>query len=173
MSSGTPFAFRYDAERSVMVPKLPRLADRHYVDGQWYTLAIVEDRSGASHRHYHAAIKDAWLSLPEPWAERFPTETHLRKYALVKAGYCDVQEFAVSSHAEALRLAAFVRGIDEYAVVLTKDKTVQRFTAKSQNYRTMNKAEFETSKAAVLEVIAGIIGVTAGDLRANAARAAA
>lgn len=172
MSVEHPFAFRWDAALSIMVPLRPKQADQFYVDGKAYVLGIIEERSGASHRHYHAAIHEAWLNLPEELAARFPTETHLRKFALVKAGYADVQELVASSRAEALRIATYIRAIDEYAVVTVKDKSVQRFTARSQSYRRMGREDFQASKTAVIDIIASLIGVTSDTLLSNAQKAA-
>lgn len=164
-----PRVFKWSAERSVMVPLRPMQADRQYVDGEEYRLGVIEERSGSSHRHYFAAINDAWHNLSEEQSQRFPTSEHLRRYALIKAGYADVQEFAASSHAEALRIATYIGGIDSYAVVAVKGNTVQRFTAKSQSYRSMGKPEFNASKDKVLEIISAMIGVTPAELAKAAA----
>lgn len=155
-----PRYFRWDAERSVMVPLNPKHADKHFVDGEQYRLGVVEERSTNSHNFYFAALNNAWENLPDALVERFPTSEHLRRHALVKAGYCNVQEFVAASKAEAVRLATFVRGIDEYAVVTITSAVVQRFSAKSQSYKAMGKAEFEASKTKVLEIVSEMIGVT-------------
>lgn len=137
-----------------------RVADRHFVVGQIYPLEVREDRSGVSHRHYFAAIHEAWQNLPEDVAERFPTSEHLRKYALIKAGFRDERSVVCGSKAEAQRVAAFIKPIDDYAVVVSQDAVVVIFTAKSQSVKAMGKADFQRSKDAVLDILAGLIGTT-------------
>lgn len=143
-----------------MVPKHPRLADRHYVIGEAYYLEIREDRSAASHRFYFASINEAHGSLPEDLAERLPTPEHLRKFALIRTGYADQRTHVCASKAEALRLASFIRPMDEFAVVVTHEKVVTVWTAKSQSMRAMDKKTFAESKEKVLDFIASLIGVT-------------
>lgn len=152
-----------------MRPLNPRAADRQYVVGATYFLDHREDRSAASHRQYFAAINEAWQNLPEDYAERFPSPEALRKYALVKSGFRDERTLVASSRAEATRLAAFIRPMDEFAVVVVAEATVTVMTAKSQSMRAMGKAEFQRSKDAVLDVIAGMIGVSPRTLSAEAA----
>lgn len=145
-------------------PSIARRCAREFTEGEVYNLAHVEERSAASHRAYFAAVNEGWQSLPEHLAERFQTSEHLRKFCLIKAGYSDSETFVASSKAEALRLAAFIRPIDEFSVVTVQGATVTRFTAKSQSTRAMGKQEFEASKDAVLGKIADMLGVTADDL---------
>lgn len=163
-----PQYFTYDAERSVMVPRRPKLADKTYVDGELYRLGVIEERSENSHRAYFAELHSAWLNLPERESERFPTSEHLRKYALIKTGFYDADAFPCASKAEALRLAAFIRPHDEFALVVVKDATVTRYTAKSQSYKAMGRDEFQKSKTAVLDYVSSLIGTTREQLRENA-----
>lgn len=165
-----PIVFDWDGE--VMKPRHPRIADRHFVVGMEYVLAPVEDRSMRSHRHYFASINEAWQNLPEALAERFPTAEHLRKYALIRAGYRDERSIVASSKAEAQRLAGFIRPMDDFAVVTVNGAVVTVYTAKSQSMRAMGKADFQASKDAVLDVIAKLIGVETSELERNAGAAA-
>jgi hypothetical protein len=113
----------------------------------------------ASHRHFFAAVYDAWLNLPEKEAERFASADHLRKYALIRAGFRDERTLTCASKAEALRVAAFVKPMDDYAIVAVSEAVVRVYTAKSQNLRAMGRKVFAESKDAVLEVLAGMIEV--------------
>lgn len=153
----TPQPFRWSGD--AMLPLRPRAADREYVVGQAYQLAPVEDRSAASHRQYFAAINEAFANLPEDLADRFPTAEHLRKYALVRTGYRDERSIVAASKAEARRIAAFIKPMDEFCVVSVHDCAVIVWTAKSQSARAMGRKEFEASKAAVLDFLAETIGV--------------
>lgn len=166
-----PALFQWDGE--VMKPVRPtqRLCDVQFTVGEVYSLQPIERRSAASHKHFFAAIHEAWLNLPEHLAERFETDEHLRKYALVKSGFADQQQIVCSSNAEALRLAAFIRPIDTYAVVSVEGRVVTRFTAKSQSMAAMGKEVFQRSKDAVLDYIAGLIEVQPRELAAAGAAA--
>lgn len=155
---------RWDGESFVPERGHARRLDNVLVVGERYTLEVVEARSALSHRHYFAAVNEAWGNLPDPMAERFPTSEHLRKYALIKSGYADHRQLVAGSRAEALRLAAFVRPMDEYAVVGTEGAVVNVWTAQSQSMRAMGKARFQQSKDAVLDVLARFLGVERTDI---------
>lgn len=129
-------------------------------EGEVVTLAPVEDRSAASHRQYFASINEAWANLPDDLADRYPTADHLRKAALIRAGYRDERTFACNSRAEAVRLAAFLKPMDDYALVALSEAVVVVYTAKSQSMRAMGKATFQKSKDDVLAALAAMIGVT-------------
>jgi hypothetical protein len=153
-------------------PRYRRQCDREFVVGENYPFAIAEERSAATHRHYFACVREAWINLPEDMQERFPTEDHLRKYALVKAGYCDERSIVAASNAEAQRFAAFVKPMDDFAIVTVALRVVTVRTAKSQSARAMGKQVFQESKQRVLEVLADLLNVSADDL-ARTARSAA
>jgi len=168
-----PIPFRWDGE--AMHPVSQRFAvaaDRAFVVGEVYHLVEHHDRSMRSHNHYFAAINDAWLSLPEHYAERFPTSEHLRKWALIRAGYADSRQFVCGSKAEAQRLAAFMKPMDQYAVVTFAEAAVTVWTAQSQSMKAMGRKVFQESKDRVLDILAGMIGVTAPELAREAGMAA-
>jgi hypothetical protein len=73
--------------------------------------------------------------------------------------------------AEAQRVAAFVKPLDDYAVIVVREALVSVYTAKSQRIRAMGKHDFQRSKDAVLEILAGLIGTTTKALT-NAGEAA-
>lgn len=170
MNTPAPMVFTWDGE--AMVPKLPRLADRHYVVGEQYRLAVEEERSHASHNHFFAAIAESWKNLPDDQAERFATPDAFRKYCLIMEGYRDERTFVAASKAEALRLAAFVKPMNEYAVVVVRECVVVVWTAQSQSKKAMGAKAFADSKQKVLDRAASMIGVSSDTLAANASRAA-
>lgn len=163
-----PLPFQWNGEAMVIRPSFQKRADELFVIGESYTMEVVEERSAASHRHYFAAINEAWANLPEHLADQFPTAEHLRKKALIRAGYRDERTFVCASRAEAIRLAAFLRPIDDYAVVSIDGTAVVQLTAKSQSQKVMGKDAFLKSKADVLETLADLIGVATPDLHAHA-----
>ena len=166
-----PLLFTWDGE--AMVPFRSALADRHYVVDGTYSMAPYEDRSVRSHNHFFALVASAWQTLPEDLADQYPTPEHLRKRALIKTGYRDERSVVCSSHAEALRVAAFTKPIDDYAVVIVRENVVVHYTAKSQSIRAMGKELFQQSKVAVLDELARLIGVTPDQLQRNAPAVAA
>jgi hypothetical protein len=173
MSAPPPINFQWDGV--AMVPASPffaRMCDKRFTVGEVYRLEEISERNMASHRHFFASIAEAWQNLPDYMSERFPTSEHLRRYALVKSGFCDQRTIVCSSKAEAQRMAAFVRPMDEFAVVTANESVVTVYTAKSQSVRAMGKADFERSKTAVLEYVASLIHVNPDVLSQNAGRAA-
>lgn len=174
MSNNTSVLCTYegDGKFRAVTPAWERRADANYVIGERYLVEAQEQRSAASHNHFFACVQAAWHSLPPCIVERFRSPDHLRRYALIKSGYCDQREFACRSVAEANRLAAFIEPMDSYAVVSVSNAVVTVFTAKSQSLRAMGNKEFQKSKDAVLNVIAEMIGTTV-DMLAKTAQDAA
>lgn len=167
--TAVPFYYTWDGEAMIPLPRFQKACDAAFVAGERYKLEPIEERSALSHRHYFAAVNDAWLNLRETEAERFATSEHLRKWALIKAGYHDERTIVCSSKAEAHRLAAFIKPMDEYAVVLVFDATVRAYTAKSQSLRAMNRKDFQESKDKVLAILSDMIGVKPAELEGAAA----
>jgi hypothetical protein len=162
-----PVEFQWDGE--VMRPArhyLPR-CHKQYVVGEAYPMIPHEDRSTNSHNHFFAAVHEAWKNLPEKMTARFPTSEHLRKWALIKAGYADERSIACDTADEALKIASFIKPMDDFAVLVVADATIKVFTAKSQSARAMDKKDFQESKQAVLDIVAEMIGVDAATLSAN------
>ena len=157
--SAPPIVFQWTGSAMEPAGRFARECDRYFVVGERYTLSEWQDRTQRSHNHFFACVAEAWKNLPEDQAERFPTPEHLRRFALIKSGHHDRTEFVASSKAEALRLAAFLRGFDEYAVVVVRDNVVARLTAKSQSRRAMGAKDFAQSKNDVLHLCADLIGV--------------
>lgn len=130
------------------------------------TLTIWRARTKRTHNHQFAWLHDALENLPEkyldePWAQ---TEDHLRKYALIRTGYFNCQTIPVDSREEAMRWATILREMDSYCIVVARDDVVYRYTAQSQKMKEMGRDRFQKSKQAILEFIAGLIGVHHEDL---------
>lgn len=147
-------------------PRFVRLANERYGKGEVLNLEHIEERSSASHRHYFACVNEAWKNLPEDKASEYPTAEHLRKRALIKAGFATMTDYVCSTKAEAVRWAQNLRKeADEYAVVLVSDSVVRVLKAQSQSQKAMGKERFQASKDAVLTAIADLIGVTTDELK--------
>jgi hypothetical protein len=164
-----PLACTWNGEAFEPLPRFHNACNARLVVGHVYTVEEVKARSLPSHRHYFAAIREAWQNLPDEAAIDFPTTEHLRKYALIKTGYRDERRIVASSKGQARKLAAFVRPMDEFAVVTREDNVVTVFTARSQDMKSMNKEEFSASKDAVLDLLASMIEVKRRELEKAAA----
>lgn len=168
----SPLPFMWDGEAMQVRPGFQRQADQQFCVGESYRLAPVEDRSDVSHNHEFAWLRDAWASLPEALSDRFPSPAVLRKWALIQAGFCTVTDHVCQFKTEARRTAEILRAqTDDYAVVLIEGTVVRVLKAKSQSRKAMDKAEFQASKTAIMEIVAGLLDVpveTLADLRAAA-----
>lgn len=148
-------------------------------DGETVTVSIERGRSGKSHRHQFAWVKDAWMNLPEhladrPWAE---TPRALRQHALIATGYHETYVVDCGSSAAARRVMASLiaaerkahrdpkSGEPGYAVGRIRGPVVQIWTPESQSCRAMGGDRFKESKAAILDWIAAQIGVTPDKLK--------
>lgn len=172
MTTIPPIMFRWDGE--AMWPLRPQYADRYFVIEETYPLSPWEERSMISHAHQFAFVAEAWKNLPEqyrdqPWAQ---SPTHLRRYALIRCGFCNTQTYACGTKAEAERWARNLRPIDEYSVVTVEGTTVFRFTAESQSRRAMGRKRFQESKQAIMDWLDDLLQVDPG-ATAEAARTVA
>lgn len=173
MSDNLPIRFKWDGEW--MIPASLRQLDtcnKQYVVGQFYTLADWEDRSLASHGHQFAWLAEAWRNLPENIADEYPTPEHLRKRALIQAGYYDEQIIDAGSKAAALRVASAIQIREPFSLVIVRGALVVIRAPKSQSRHAMNAKEFQDSKTKVLEIVSALIGVKPEELTANADKAA-
>ena len=155
-----PMLMTWDGEALKPTRRFQKIADQRLVIGEIYRVDPEEERSVASHNHYFAAVNEAWRNLPEDVAERYPTSEHLRKWALIKTGYRDERSIVCATNTEALRVAAFIKPMDEYAVVLVSEAVVLVYTAKSQSTRAMGKETFTVSKDAVINLLATLLATT-------------
>lgn len=153
-------AAMWDGEHFAPLGRFRKLCDQDFVVGQVYTLEAILERSGNTHRHFFARVHDLWLTLPEGVAERFKSSEHLRKWALIKAGYADQRSIVCADEFEAQKVAAFVEPIDTYAIVAVTQNIVTIYTAQSQALKAMDAKRFQQSKTAVLDIISELLGVT-------------
>lgn len=153
---------QYLGEGQFQAPKgHAKRCDRDLVIGETLQWEVHRERSAESHRHYFAVIADAWGNLPEVLAADFPSPEHLRKHALIKAGYCTVNRLVFPDNAEAIRAAAFLQSLDTYAICEVSGRVVTVYRAKSQSIKAMGKATFQKSKDDVFTAISQIIGADA------------
>lgn len=163
----TPLALRYmgDGEFRALHP---RLADKALVIGEVHRWEIVSDRSADSHRHYFAVLNEAWQNLPEALAMDFPSPEHLRKWALIQSGYCTMTKLAFRTNADAVKAAAVMQALDDYAEIGIHENAVVMRRATSQNMRAMNRTVFQESKDKVLQAISHLVGADVTELKGAA-----
>jgi hypothetical protein len=155
-----PVLYSWSGEAMVPLTRFDDLCNRQFVVGENYLLDVVTPPSTASRNHYFAQLSDSWKNLPDRIAKRFPSPSHLRSWALVKAGYADEKQIVYANNTEAVKGAALIRTLDEYAVIRVIDEIVIVWRAKSQSARAMGKEEFNKSKQAVLDIVSGLINVS-------------
>ena len=153
----TPLDFQWSGE--AMIPRYPRHADRLYTVGQDYALVEHVETSSKSLRHEFAWLREAWANLPDNLADQFHSPEHLRKRALIDAGFYHETVIDAGSNAAALRVAAYARHKDEFAHIVVRGPLVVERTAKSQSRRSMDRTEFQASKTALLDIVSAMIGV--------------
>jgi hypothetical protein len=117
-----------------------------------------KQRSPQNHSHYFAALHDSWLNLPEAISGEFPSPEHLRKYALIKAGYCSITKMVCRFNKDAVEAANFISQIDEFALCNIAANVVTVYRARSQSYKSMGKEQFAKSKSDVLEIASSMVG---------------
>lgn len=119
---------------------------------------MTEHRSAKSHDHFFACVNDAWKSLPESLGDEFPSPEHLRKWALVKAGFCSESKIVCASNDEAIKLVMSAKAMDKYAVIEIDGKVVTIWRAESQRKDAMGREEFQRAKDRALHIISALIG---------------
>jgi hypothetical protein len=167
-----PLLFRWEGDCMRPIGRYAKEADANFVIGSNYRLGPVDERSDASNDHQFAWINEAWRQLPEDIADQYPSPTHLRKRALIEAGFYNEMAIDAGSNAAAIRVAAGFRSHDEFVIAVIRGPIVLVRAAKSQKRRLMKAADFQKSKTAIMEIIAGMIGVSPDDLEKNAGQAA-
>ena len=167
-----PLLYKWDGESMRPIGRFAREADANFVIGANYRLGVIEERSEISHDHQFAWVAEAWKNLPEDLAEQYPSPTHLRKRALIQAGFYTEMAIDAGSHAAAIRVAAGFRSHDEFVVAVIHGSIVLVRTAKSQKKRLMGAKDFQASKTAIMEIIAQMIGVSPDTLERETGRAA-
>lgn len=134
---------------------------------------MAEHRSKASHDHFFACVNEAWKSLPESMADDFPSPEHLRKWSLIKAGFCSETRIVCANNSEAMALAIKATAMDKYSVIDIdgKDndgKAVTIWTADSQRRDAMGRQAFQEAKERALHIISELIGTDAATLKGAA-----
>ena len=138
-------------------------SDGYYQIGTTYVLVEHSMRSTRSHNHYFASLHEMWSTLPEEHSKTYPTPEHLRKKALIATGWATHTDYPCDTSRDAIMLAGILAIKDEYCIVKISSDTVRCFSAMSQDYRSMNKEEFQRSKDDVLGFVSKLLGTQPGE----------
>lgn len=150
---------RWTGDSLAPINRFHNIANAHFVVGEVYNIAVVEQRSMKSHAHLFASVTEAWRNLPERLDSEFPTEDHFRKRGLIQCGFFYQQEIACATRAEAVRWMEILRKRDQHAVYSISGNIIVERIAKSQSLKAMAKDEFERSHQALVEWAWGLVGI--------------
>jgi hypothetical protein len=167
-----PILYCWNGEGFEPTPYYRRLCSRLFQIGRVYRLEQVEQRSMDSHKHYFAALNTAWMNLREDHPEQFQSPDEMRKWALTHTQFRDVREYRANTKNEALRVAKYLKEGHDYSRVVIDGCVVRQFIPRSQAVAAMSGRDFQTSKQAVLDVLAIKLDVKIEELMANAGKAA-
>lgn len=133
---------------------------------QGATVVFTEDkeRSSKQHRWLFACIRKAFETLPEKQIPRFPTAEHLRKGALIKAGWCDIHQQAFSS-AKVADLAAksFKLGVNlttggkNYTLAIANDNVVTYAVPRSISFKACRGPDWEAVCIGVINYLSELV----------------
>ena len=126
--------------------------------GEVHGWQMAEHRSKASHDHFFACVNEAWKNLSEDMADDFPSPESLRKWSLIKAGFCSETRIVCANNSEAMTLATKAKSLDKYSIVAIDGKTVTIWTADSQRRDAMSRQAFQEAKERALHIISNLIG---------------
>lgn len=158
-------AFRWTGAGFVPTDRFVERAQEKFSPGAVYWLSVEPERSDKTHNHEFAFVAEAWKNLPDEIAHEYPTAEHLRKRALIRTGFCTMQDYVCTSHAEALRWAENLRReLDAYTLITINGPVIRVHRAMSQSRQAMKGPEFQRSKTAILEWISNLLGVEPGQL---------
>ena len=159
-----PLTYRGEGLFEASSPYHRKRVDGLYGKGELIEVEVIEDRSPASHRHYFARVTELWQNLPE-WLEGdFSNPTHLRKFALIRTGYCTKQTLVFhsdkmkSASKKAVEAADWISDLDPYVIceIVRTGYSAAVLTvwrAESQKMNKMKRHRFQQSKDDVLSFI--------------------
>lgn len=132
-------------------------------EGEIAFVTLEHGRSDKTHNHQFAEIADMWRTLPEWMADQpfAASADAIRKHALIKTGFANVETIVADSAASAERIASYVGGLARqahgYCIVKTEKRVVMVATPHSQSRKAMGAKRFQESKTAVLDWIGRLL----------------
>ncbi len=168
--TSAPIVFYWNGHQMVPLRRFLDQCARQFNTAERYTMEVQAPRRESSHRHYFAALNEAWANLPEKfkgesWVQ---SREHLRHYALIRCGWCNTKVIQCASNAEAVRWAAIMRPMQPFSIVTAVRSMVVEDAAVSQSRAAMGARDFMKSKWMVLDFVADLCGTTRDELEAAA-----
>lgn len=160
MSSAIPLRYLGEGQFQATHGHSKRL-DKELTIGEVLTWGEVKGRSKTSHDHFFAQIDDSWATLPEHLAMDFPNATSLRKFALIKTGFCTMHRAVCRDNREAIATAAIFASLEDYTICEISGAVVTVWKPESQKVKAMGGKRFQESKTACLDFISQLIGADA------------
>lgn len=164
---------RFKYERGMLRPvhKMDKL-----VEGGVYNVSLAKDRSPESHKQFFAVLADAFYQIPDE-KQQWTNPEHLRKWCLCKAGWCDQKDTVLTTHDDALKLAAVIKCLDKYAVLNVSGNVVKHWVPKSMkvargNNGGMTAKDFQRVKQDIFDILDDYLGLDHGTLAKNAGKSA-
>jgi hypothetical protein len=158
----------WDGEHFVPLKRFAKLCDAQFIIGERYIVEVGWQQSAAKRAAFHATLADIFASLPDDIASKYLSVEHFRKTLTIKAGFATQQDEICASRAEALRLAAIVRGREPYSVVEVSGNIVRIWTALSTAGHAMDGKKFSECVDAVFGLASDMVGVDAKTLKKHA-----
>lgn len=154
-------------------PETQRWIDKNIPFHATFELETIEDRTIDEHRWFFAVVKKVFENLPED--HEFLSAEHLRKHALIEAGWCDSMDFPSRAAADMARTVAEWCGQYLHIRYITSDRGTKDFESRFRAYRAKSmrfkKNGGELTKEKYREVVeralvwmSGLIGVDAAEL---------
>lgn len=146
-------------------PESAQWVFEHIPLGNTFELETIEDRSNEHHRWLFAVVKKVFENLPEVHAEQFKNPEHLRKRALIEAGWCRHIKMHADDAPEIMRLCIW---LDPYMLISAGLHGVNIYQAKSmrmkRNGGELTKEKFKEVVERMLHYMAGLIGLDPAEL---------
>ena len=171
MSAPPIISAQWDGEVLRPLRRHARACDDTLTVGEVYRIEVVDEAQSARDRQFHAALREAWLNLPEAIAEEFPSVESFRHYLLVKCGYCTTVRLPFASERAARESLPLLQ--TEGAILHVERAVVTVIRPMSQKLRGgMPKEQRLQSYRDVADMAAGMVGVTPAQIAANVDQAA-
>lgn len=149
-------------------PRFHNLCGRQFDRNEDYALGPVEGVPSRSRGGFFAAIHEAWNNLPAE-DERYPSSEHLRKVALVKAGWATHAQYVLDTAKDAKSMAVGLRKSDGYSIITVSGCSINVWTAKSIAAGAISGEEWRVVKTKALDWVATLARTTRPELEAHVA----
>lgn len=146
------------------LPRFKTLCDRQYAVGEEYALGPIDNIPSKSRAGFFVDLHNAWSTMQEG-DNRFPSETHLRKRALIAAGWATHTQTVLDTPKDAQKSKIMLNRVEEYALVTIGGCVVDVWIAKSIANGQITAEQWRVVKPKALAWIAEQANTTVEDLQ--------